>query len=60
MPVISNNVGRDDLERRRQTVLESVGASWADLSARREAGLLTPEEWEAWEELDGLNYLLGD
>jgi hypothetical protein len=60
MPVISHNVNRTQLEERRQSLLDSARTTWGDLSTRRQAGLLTPEEWALWEEVDGINYLLGD
>ena len=60
MPVTSTNASRDDLVARRAELLEQIGSSLDELTERRTAGLLTAEEWEAWEEIDGIGYLLDD
>lgn len=58
MPVISNNPPREELEARRAQLLERLSTTMPELRARHAAGVLTPDEWEAWEELDGLAFLL--
>ncbi len=58
MPVVNRSVSREALEGRRIDVLDDIGLTWEQLTDRRAAGVLTPDEWEAWEELDGLNCLL--
>lgn len=60
MPVVSKNASREDLEARRDQLLEQLGMTMAELRDRHAAGLLTADEWEAWEQLDGLAYLLDD
>jgi len=60
MPVTSTNASREELVARRDSVLAQLGCSLEELTDRRAAGLLTAEEWEAWEEIDGIAYLLDD
>ena len=59
MPVNSRTVSYDELTCRRDQLLAELGMGWSDLVARRESGTMTADEWAAWEELDGINFLLG-
>jgi len=51
---------RDQVERQRTAILESLGLSVAELSQRAEAGELVGDEWLAWAEVSELTYLLGE
>ncbi len=59
MPVTTRNLSRAEIEARRDELLVRLGMTWDELSERRTSGVLTADEWEAWEELDGLGFLLG-
>lgn len=53
-------VSRAELEERRGEILRRVGMSLDDLRDRAEAGALVGEEWEAWQQLRDIAFLLGD
>lgn len=50
---------RDDLHRRRAELLRRVRASYEDLKERAEHDELVGDEWHVWDELEGIDYLLG-
>ena len=60
MPITTTNATQEELESRRSAILAGLGLSLEELIERRAAGHLTADEWEAWEELDGIGYLLAD
>ena len=60
MHVTHRTVTSDELTTRRAAILAGLGIGWDELRSRRVAGALTAEEWAAWEELDGIEFLLGD
>lgn len=51
---------RDDLEERRQQLLDRLGVSLSELTARANAYALTEDERAVWEALKGIEYLLAD
>ena len=53
-------LSRAELEARRAEILRKVGASLEELAARAEASSLVGAEWDAWEELEDIAFLLGD
>lgn len=57
--VTSSTTSRSELEKRRSQLLERVGLTLDELTARRRSGAMSAEEWAVWEELDGIEYLLG-
>lgn len=59
MPTETQSATRAELLSRREDILARLGVSLSDLEERRDAADLSPDEWEAWEELDGIRYLLG-
>ena len=60
MTIVTSTSSREQLVLRRDGLLARLGTTIDELAERRSAGHLTPDEWEAWEELDGISYLLGD
>ena len=50
----------ETLEGRRQEVLSSIDVDEQELRRRAEAGTLSEQEWDAWEELRNIAFLLGD
>jgi hypothetical protein len=50
----------DDLTARRAALLAEVGLSETELRARADAHSATPEEWDAWTELQTIRFLLGE
>jgi hypothetical protein len=58
--VSTRSSSRADLLDRRAAILKALGVTLPELVERRAAGTLTPDEWEAWDELDAISYLLGD
>lgn len=59
MAITTNNTSAEELERRRAEILNELGLTLDELTARRRSGSMTAEEWAAWEELDGIEYLIG-
>ncbi len=53
-------VSREDLEDRRSTILQRLDASLEDLRDRADRGALVGEEWQAWQELRDIAFLLDD
>ena len=53
-------VSRRELEARRQVILDRLGTTYDELRERLEASALVGEEWDAWEELCDIDFLLGD
>jgi hypothetical protein len=53
-------VSRSELEARRAAILDTLGLTMSQLYERAEAGALVAEEWEAWQTLRDILYLLGD
>lgn len=49
-----------ELEGRRAEILRKFGVSLDELTARAESGALLGDEWEAWQELCDIAFLLGD
>lgn len=47
------------LRGRRERALKAVHLDEAELQARVEAGAATPDEYDAWQELDTVAFLLG-
>ena len=48
-----------ELEARRAAILGRLGTTMAELVERHRLGALTADEWEAWDELAGISFLLG-
>ena len=49
----------EELESRREEIIESIGRSERDLRAASEFGTISGEEYEALSELDVIGFLLG-
>lgn len=47
-----------DLWRRREEILRSVGLTYDELRRRATDHALVGDEWDAWEEISELDYLL--
>lgn len=60
MTTLIRDVDRGELEARRATILRRAGIDRAELEARAAAGTLSDEEWEAWDALSGVEFLLDD
>jgi glycine cleavage system regulatory protein len=54
------SVDRDELLTRREEILAEHGLSLADLATRAAQYALVGSEWDAWEELRSIEFLLGD
>ena len=52
-------VSRHELEKRRQEVLDHLDMTFEDLAHRAERGVLSGEEWDAWQKLADIDFLLG-
>lgn len=57
--ITTTTMSRDELESRRAAILHALGMSMDQLTERRRSGSMSAAEWEAWEELDGIEYLIG-
>lgn len=57
--ITTTTMTRDQLESRRAAILNALGMSMDELTERRRSGSMSAAEWEAWEELDGIEYLIG-
>lgn len=53
-------LSREDLERRRAEILDRIGLTLDEITARAGEGSLVAEEWEAWMDLQDIAYLIGD
>lgn len=53
-------VSREELEDRRRSILSGVGLSCEELRDRAASSTLIGDEWEAWQELRDVEFLLGD
>lgn len=53
-------VSRDELLLRRRAVLERLGISYDELASRAEKRGLVGDEWSAWDELQEIDFLVGD
>jgi hypothetical protein len=53
-------VGREELETRRDEILARVDMSLDAIRNRAAAGTLLGDEWEAWDDLCDIEFLLGD
>jgi hypothetical protein len=51
---------RAELEARREEILARLDVSLEELTRRVESSSLVGDEWEAWEELEDIAFLLGD
>lgn len=51
---------REQLLERRDQLLEGLRFTRGELEERAEAGLLSAEEYWLWEEIRGVEFLLGD
>ena len=60
MTVITVRRTQDELRARRDVIFIELGITWDELVERHESGYLTPEQWLAWDELDGLNFLIDE
>jgi hypothetical protein len=49
-----------DLEARREEILKRLGTSYDDLAKKAEFRSLVGDEWAAWDELQEINFLIGD
>ncbi|MET0989742.1 MAG: hypothetical protein ABWY54_03760 [Glaciihabitans sp.] len=53
-------ITRTDLVTRREAILHDLDLSREEFEAKIVASALTPEEWDAKDELEGIEFLLGD
>jgi len=53
-------VTREELERRRQEILGSLGLTLAQVHEGVSSSTLSSDEWDAYEELDQIAFLLGE
>jgi hypothetical protein len=60
MNAVFVHADRDKLLARRRRALKAVGLSVEQLRDRVERGVATPEEREAWHEVDSMDFLLAD
>jgi hypothetical protein len=51
---------REDLISRRMEILERLQVTREELAKKISASSLTPEEWDAKDEIEGIEFLLGD
>lgn len=51
-------MSREQVEAEIERILGELGLCWAELEERKHAASLTPEEWDAWDRVDNLRYLL--
>ena len=58
--ILLREVSREDLLARRQAILDRLGCSYPDLTGRAKARSLMGDEWSAWDELNEIDFLLGD
>lgn len=53
-------VSRQELLERREAILRRLGVSHEELRDRADTSTLVADEWEAWEALRDIAFLLGD
>ena len=53
-------LSRAELQARREAVLDRLGTSYEDLAAKAKARSLAGDEWAAWDELQEIDFLVGD
>ena len=53
-------VTREELLERRRAVLERLGTSYEELASRADRRALVGDEWSAWDELQEIDFLVGD
>lgn len=53
-------VSRAELVERRSTMLHELGLNESELRTRAEDHSATPEEWDAWTEIQTIRFLLGE
>lgn len=53
-------VSKEALREQREVVLDRVQLSYDEIARRAEDGSLVGAEWDAWEELRNIAFLLGD
>jgi len=53
-------VNRQDLDRRRREVIERIGLPEHELRRRAHDHVATPDERDAWSEIEEIDFLLGD
>lgn len=51
---------REDLIRRRAALLEAAGTTREELERRATAGLLSGDEFYLWDEIESIEFLMGD
>jgi hypothetical protein len=54
------SVSSDELEARRVEILNRLGLSLDEFRDRAESSSLVGEEWDAWQALRDIGFLLGD
>lgn len=59
MTLHAREVSLGELRDRRTAILASLGVTYGELAARAEARSLAGEEWNAWDELQGIRFLEG-
>jgi hypothetical protein len=50
-------VSLKDLNARRKAILSRIGMSYEELAAKAAARSLTGDEWTAWDEIRGIDFL---
>ena len=60
MTVTTITTTREQLIERRDAILRDLELTWDELVERHDSGYLTPEQWTAWDELDGIVFLLNE
>lgn len=49
-----------ELQDRRAAILDRLGMTLEEITAKADASMLMADEWEAWEELRDIAFLLAD
>lgn len=60
MPVVMHRSSREQLAARLDSLLAEAKVSRADLAAKAEFGTLTGEEFDLWDEVRSIEFLMGD
>lgn len=53
-------VSREALAERREMILERLGVTRDELERRARTHSISPEDWDALDELEGIEFLLGN
>lgn len=53
-------VSREELQARRQVILDKLGLTLEQVRLGMPAGTMSSDEWDAFEELDQIAFLLGE